>query len=117
LIDLQSDVGEDEDAESEDDDGNLGKSHTLLRIVLQPLLPDAFVVSDTEEDAEEDDSQNRFDPSVSDGDLERLAEHIRKTYGRTRDYDDAILRPLQQENKLWMLRTTVRTVVIHRFRR
>jgi hypothetical protein len=116
-------VDEDENTESEDDDGDLGKRRTLLRMVLQPLLPDAFVVSDTEEDAEEDDGQNRHDRSVLDGDLERLAEHIRKTYagrlGRTRDYGDdhESLQSLTQDPKLWMLRTTVRAVVIHRFRR
>jgi hypothetical protein len=35
--------------------------------VLQRLLPDAFVVSDVEEDAEGYGSQNRLDRSVSDG--------------------------------------------------
>ena len=121
---MDEDEDEDEDAESEDDDSNFGKRHTLLRMALQPLLLDAFVVSDTEEDVEEDDGQNLFDRSVWDGDLERLAEHIRKTYAgrmsRTRDYFDyhPIFRQyIPQETQLWMLRTTVRTVVIHRFRR
>jgi hypothetical protein len=80
------------------------------------------VVSDTEEDAEEDDGQNRLDQSVSDSDLGRLAEHIRKTYaGRmrhTRDYGDdhESLQSSTQDPKLWMLRTTVRAVVIDGFR-
>jgi hypothetical protein len=90
--------------------------------VLQHLLPGSFVVSDVEEEG--DGRQNRLDQSVSDGgDLERLAERIRKTYagrmGRTRDFvgDYESLQPSTEDPELWMLRTKVRTVVMHRFHR
>jgi hypothetical protein len=84
-------------------------------MALQPLLPDAFVVSETEDDAGEDDGQTRFDQAVSDGDdLERQAERIRKTYGgrmgHTRDSgddDNTDLLPSMQDPELWMLRTKV----------
>jgi hypothetical protein len=79
------------------------------------------VVSETEEDAEEDNGQNQFDGSVSDdGDLERLAEHIRNgRMGRTHNYGHDHESPLPSARvpELWMLRTTVRTVVLHLFRR
>lgn len=81
----------------------------------QPLLPDAFVVSETEDDAEEDDDRARFDQTVSDGDdMERLAERIRKTYGgrmgHTRDSgdgNDKDLLPSTEDPELWMIRTKV----------
>jgi hypothetical protein len=75
------------------------------------------VISETEEDAGEDGGQNR---SASDyGELERLAEQMRKTYagrkGCTYHHDDHGTLPSTKDAELWMLRTKVRTAVMHEF--